>query len=751
MERKVIFRDGMDNDPADYNNLQDFTRQSLDHLVGDGLTDQRKFAGFAAAATSVVELTVQPGRLYSGGAVYDRAAVFTKDFTTSLPVATRKIVSLVVWGQTIDTDSRPREFLINEETGASEPQVVAMESARIADINTVAGAENADPTPPIVDAGVLEVARIVLTPTGIESVTLLTDNALVSANALDTRMVDQERFRAAIAPQVQSLASDIAALTNGQSGIVSLETYGRTLGRLAALEAKSGIPSAAVDSAADFFLDAAGSDLAFAGSSVAIKEGMRFADDAADDFPLEIFDPLNPKAKVVGGVMFPAYTVAERLRVGPNTGEIQASTYSYSTHELVQKTMSRTRLRYGRRYVVGSGVAWLKNGLYDTASLIFRRTDEAWTVPVLGWAWAQNWHLFTRSHGWWVDSYEQPYWQEVTVASSVNGTQIAETFLNANDLWLESVGLTFTRLAAAGSVTVALCETDRGLPLLDKVIAKTTVERAGLAIGEVKVPLGPVFLTGGVRYAFVVITAADHWLGTVQGSAFPDGTLFYVLDGAYQQGDGTKDLAFSLHACRFSAARTVIELNSLSLAGGIADIDILAPSVVPGSTQLSYEIQIAGVWHPLDAVDELPLGAGGSIPPLLPFRAVFTGTPDVMPAVTLTGSQVMISRGKTALTHISAIRNLPGGGSDSIRVTLRLEGFNDTDHDCDVDLLTGGGYATVENASAVADVVLADGAIERTFTFALGAAVTSYRIKTIAALTSALDPFHVAMRKDWAL
>jgi len=751
MERKVIFREGMDNDPSDYTNLQDFAQESLDHIVGDGITSDRRFAGLGTAASSVTEITVQPGRLFSGGKVYRRADVFTKDFTNALPVVGRKIISLVVFGQDVDTDTRPREFLINEETGESEPQQVAMERARVASVDTVAGEEAADPVPPIIGAGYLEVARIELTPAGISSVTMMISNQLVSTQNLDNRMAVMEAFKARTGPQVQSLAADLAALTKGQAGIVSLDMYGRTLGRVAVLEAKAGVPESAVDSAADFFLDGTSSDLVFAGSNVKVEEGMRFADEAADAVALQIFDALNPKAKIVGGVMFPAYVEAERLRVGPVSGEVAVSTYSYAVHDMVQKTMSRMRVRYGRRRLVSSSIAWLKNGRYDATTLNFRRDDEAWDIPADKWGRALQNHLFKRNAGFWIDTYEEPYWEEVTTTASVNGTQVAETFLNANDMWLSSIGLTFTALAADGAVTVALCETDRGLPLLDKVIAKTTVDFGDLEVGEVKVPMGPVFLTGGNRYAIVIMTAADHRLGTVQGSVFPEGTFFYVLDGAYQQGDATRDLAFTLYACQFTAARTVVELNPLSLAGGIADIDILAPAIVPGATQLSYEIQIGGTWHPLAAVADLPLGSGGALSPLLAFRAVFTGTPDVMPAVSLTGSRVMLSRGDTALTHVSDIRTLPGVGSDTIRLTMRLEDFVEANHDCTCVLLTGAGYATVEAADAVSDVTMEDGTVERTFVFDLAANVTSYRIKTTGALVSALAPFHIAMRKDWTL
>ncbi|MBB6191509.1 hypothetical protein FHS51_001736 [Sphingobium wenxiniae] len=749
MERRVNFHDRMDLSHADLNNVQAFAQSSMDDIVADGLTADRKYAGFDAVATGVAELTVQPGRLYVQGRVYKRDTVFTKDFTTSLPIATRKIVSLVIYGDEAQTDVRPREFLLDVETGSSESRTVAMETARLCTINVASGQENADPLPPILDAGVVEVARIVLIPTGIQSVTMMTANRLDSVQAVAARTGALETFRDRVDPQVASLASDIAALTKGQATVVGLDMYGRMLGRIAVMEKKLDIPGNALDSAADFFLDASGSDLAFAGSSVKLQEGLRFADDAANVAPLQVFDPLNPKAKIVGGMLFPAYSRARRMSVGPATGEVQLSAYTYATHEMVQKTVSRTRIRYGGSWTVSTSAAWWKSGLYNATASIFGLIGEA-LVPT-AFSRAVLYHHHVRVPYFWEDSYEETYWEDVTTAHSVNGTQVAETFLQANDMWLDAVGLRFTRLAADGAVTIAICETDRGAPLLDKVIARATVERAALKLGEdTVIPLQPTFLTGGVRYAIVILTAADHWVGTVQGSVYPQGTMFYVLDGAYQQGDGTKDIAFSLHAAEFAASRTVIELAPIQLIGGVVDIDVLAPTVVPGAAQLTYEVQIGSIWHPLASAQELALGAGGAIPPLLPFRAVFSGTTDVMPAVSLTGSQVAVSRPRTAFTHFSAIRNLPSS-SDSIHVTARLEDFDGDHHVATCHLRTGGGYATETAPSTTVDNVTEDGAIERTWTFALGAPVASYRIKLSGTTDNVLNGFHIAARKDFAL
>lgn len=752
MESQVIFQDGMDNDPADFNNLESFVQRSLDHIVEDGITSDRKYAGFNATAASATNLNVLAGRFYSAGQVYNAADEFTYDFTTKLPAATKRIATLIVWGTEVDTDARPREFLINEETNASEPRVVSMEHARVANLSIALGSENADPVAPVLDSGVIAVANIVLSPTGIDSITMVAENAMDSVQSLAARATLLETFKSKVEPQVASLGSDIAALTKGQAALTPLKTYGRALDRIATLEARIGVPSAALDSFCDLLVDTSYTDTLFAGYDAKVVEGIRFPNNSSAVTQLAIYNPLNPAAVIVGGVLFPAYTRSQSVTTGPRVGEIQISQFTYTAHNVTQKTASRHRVRHGPGRLVSTAANYLKTGRFDASTLVFRRDDEAWTVPanLIGEA-IKNHHPH-REPNHWEDSYEVPYWEEVTVASTINGSNVAETFLNSNDRILDAVGLTFTRLAAGGNVTVLICETDRGMPLLDKVISSTTVDRASLLLNEETViPVQPVFLTGGVRYAIVVITAADHWLATCSGADYPEGTLFYVLDGAYQQGDSSRDIMFSLYQAKFAASRTVIDLNPLSLVGGIADIDIIASTVLPGSTQLTYEIQVGGVWYPLADVDASILGAGGVMPNLLAFRAVFTGTPDVMPFVSLTDSQVKISAPKAAFTYITATRNLPGAGSLSIHVTVRLESYVEANHDLTATLLTGGTFATATAPASTSDSVQPDGGIERTFVFTLGAAVTAFKVKLAGATTNALNLFHVSQRKDYVL
>lgn len=767
MESKVIFRDLMDNDPADHNALQDFAQRSLDNVVADAITPAQRYAGFTVTKTGPTTIRVAPGRLYSAGHVFARQTEYLQDFVTSLPVAGKKIIAVVVWGNEVDTDLRPREFLINEETRASEPRVVAVERARVANVQTAAGAEAPDPTPPLVDVAYTVVAHVLLTTTGIDTVTMIEANELPNLGEIAVEVDELQAWRRVAEPQISTLASDMSRLANQFKGGASQEMVGRVLSRLAVLEEQTGIPSNAADSDADFYLDADESELTDPNFLAKVEEGIRFAPEAQGESALQIFDPLNPRAVIKNGIMFPAYDRELWLWAGPGSGEVQVSAYTYQSHAMVQKTMSRQRTRHGAEFVVCTNSDWWQTGRYDPLRGVFEKDGETFEAQLdlngLPWVYTgdNRFHAPIRLRQIWVDTVTEPYWDRVVVDHTVQGSQIAQTWLQGQDIWLDSIGLWFSRIPATGNVTFAVVEVSQyGLPDLTSALAVTTMTRdqiaARNAANETLVVFQPTYLQAGKRYALVVTSGADYWLATVAGDeGRVQGTFFYVLDGAYAQGDATKDLGMAIYRAKFRQPRTIVELSGLQLSGGILAIDILADTIVPASTTLSYEIQVGGIWYPLAAVDKYVLGQGGNIPPLLPLRAVFNGTSDMQPCVKLLDSRVRVSRPRTVFRHITKQRTLPAASSQ-IRVIYRLEGWDDTYHTAACRLLTGAGFATEVLPSSVSEVVITDNpngdpTIERTAVFNLGSAISSYKIDLRGTTTTPQRVFHVAWRKDYAL
>lgn len=760
----VIFRDGQDLDPDDFMGLQEAARRSLDTLVADTVSSAQRFGGLTVTESGVASVGVATGRLYSAGRVYPLRTALVQDFLTALPVAGRKIVTVVAYGTESDTDVTPREFLVNEETRASEPRPVATRRARTCNIQFAYGVEAPNPTAPLVDAGYTAIADILLSPTGVDTITMRTGNMVGSLDAHEARLGQLGEFERSTGTKVQTLTSDLAGLAKRLGEGASTSMVSRMLLRLAQIEAKVGIPAEAVESHAFYFLDGRGSDLAHPLSHCKVLEGIRFPDAAAGSSTLALLNPLDPAARVVDGLMTPAYDRVAWLATGEQADEIRLSSYTYQTSTLVQKWMAREHVWYGTPFTVCTNNTWWQTGEYDAITGLFRRPtgDNNFIVvptatdPIFGED--GQIHQTLRLQQYWTGHVWEDYWDTVTVDHNVGGTILAETWLQGQDLWLEAIGLRFTRLAATGEVRLAICEVSGlGLPDLGRVIALTTAVRADLQIApaETVVPIIPTFLRAGQRYALAVITAADHWVATVPGEQFPHGTLFSVIDGAYAQGDGVRDLWMRLYRARPRGNRVSIQLAPLQLGGGILGIEINADAVVPAQCRLIYEIQVAGTWHALSDVSNFVLGQGGQIPPLLPFRVTLLGTADVMPAVRLDGSHVGVMRPDVSCRHVGAAELLPGSGSAQIRVIQRYEAWDDAHHTAAVKLRTGAGYATLTNATSTTDVEgvdpMAGAFLERTYVFNLGAAVTSFKAQTEMTTDVAALTCHVASHKDFAL
>lgn len=771
MQNKVIFQDGMDVDPADFNNLQVYVQGSFDSLIADTVSAGQKYAELKVTKTSTTAVTIGVGRLYVNGISYRFDNALVQNFQTQLPIAGNRIMTIVAIGITQDTNVVPREFLINEATNQSQPKAVATETSRICQITVAAGTESPSPTAPLISTGYTPIADVLLTPTGVATITMRTEYAVGNLDDHDGRLEDLEDFEAQIGPKVTTLGSDLAALAIQLQNSASNNLLGQLLIRVASLESKTGIPTGSVSSHADYYLDASKTDLANPLSNCKINEGIRFPDANRNTSVLGVLNPLDPTMKLNNGLLFPAYSSKLWMTTGTPSDQVRISSYSYQTNQLVQKQMSRQVTQYGAAYDVCTNSAFWLSGTYDPIAGIFTRNGETFKASLdlngLPYVYSADGflHVPVRIQQYWTDTVTETYWDNVTVGHNVNGAFIAETFLQGQDIWLESVGLFFTKLADTGDATIAICEVSsaNGLPDLTSVISYTNLPRASMKIApsETKIPITPCFLTAGKRYAVCVISAADHWLATVPGEQFTSGTFFYVLDGAYAQGDGTKDLQLNLYRAVPNQTRTSINLNPLNLDGGILGIKINADTVIPSQCSLTYEIQVNGTWYALSDVDSYTLGQGGAVLPLLPFRVTMVGSADMMPCVTLPNSQVDLSRPGTSLTSITKPVQLPATSSQ-VRVIHRYENWNPTYHTAGVKLLTGGSvasgstsYTTVVSPTSFTDVTgvatIGGAYCERTYVFNLGAAVNSFSIRTDMTTTSNRVQFHVGFLKDYEL
>ena len=265
-------------------------------------------------------------------------------------------------------------------------------------------------------------------------------------------------------------------------------------------------------------------------------------------------------------------------------------------------------------------------------------------------------------------------------------------------------------------------------------------------------------LDPGERYGVILSTGGNHYVGLAQGSRFAQGTLFYSTDGDWYQGDLTKDLMFGIDCAEFDYNRIEVELDALSLSGGMSTIDLLAQIAQPEGTRLTFEVQPGGTgaWSPLEAVE-----TGNSVlyglPALCQFRAVFTGTPDAHAGINLTTSRMNISRPRTTFKHISEAITF-ASATQSIKISVLLENYYETNHDltCVIDDVTNATNAIAPATTTDVDLGVDEYSgdanhkrIRRTFEWTateLTPATSQIVITLDGTTTSALDVFHVSER-----
>ena len=759
MEQVVIFRDRQELQSADLNNAQDFARVSLDHVVKDAVDAGKAYIGFSAAKTAATEITLSPGRFYAGGQVFARNENVVIDVFNSLPLVTKKRVAIVTYGQAVDTDVQPRDFLIDAQTGTTEPQSVAMENHRRAELSAVAGTESPDPAYPPTDANVTVICYALLDTSGIVSVEQWQPTQLPNLRLVSNRVSALEVWRGQISGQVDTLRTDLAALADRMKLFAIRSDLVDLLKQLEDLRKKVYEPSAYVLYGTNHFLDLAGSNTTFASYDAVVAEGICFPLAGSASAALSLLNPNNPYVTVNSGLALPKYTHGLRMNLSGYNAETRIAQYTFETTTLTQMSRSRQRIRYGTAKTVCTNSSWWKSGTFDPVTGVFRINGETWQVDAASISNATLNHNSVRLTQFWIDTFEEPYWDYVKTTSTINGQQVAQTFLNSQDGWLSQVGLYFSRKGATGDVNVIVCETAYGMPDLSRVISRTTIAPAAIQIGassadatlpalvETLVPIVPTYLKSGRRYAIVLVTTGDHYVAmTNTDNGVVQGTFFVSTDGAFFAGNLVSDMKMRLYYARFNASRVAVELTPLQLSGGILDIDLLFEGITPPACRIDFEVQVAGAWIALDAAPDGPSLA--SLPAILPLRAVMSGTPDLMPGMGLTASQSIVSRNKTSFTWVGTMRTL-GSASNSIKVIVDLQAFNATKHTATISLLTGPTLATTKSADVVQSQTLPDGTIRRTATFSVSA-VTNYAVRIVGATTAAAEPFHVAEMIEFA-
>lgn len=746
---------------GDFTNLSTLPRDALDALVSTAVAGGvlSSYAGAAVAKTATTQVTVsspfflyKDGRLYSNG---DGNVVL--DFLTNLPTSgNRRIVAVLLQAQTVDTDTQARDFEIDGSVypPVMEPQPTPTVNWRKANVAIQVGEQAPSPIRPVVDVANTVVAWVTLTSTEVFLVEQSTENRLNTLRQVDGRLVIVEDWKAQAEPAIQGLKTDVSKLLASSGQKADRGFMGYLLEQLARVNERVGVAVDASFSFTDYFLDTEDSDLVHLSYMAKVEEGVRFDDDNLDTTALGLLTPGDTSIQTSGGgLVMPKFTELTLLSVKGRDAEVALSNGGSQTINYTLKTVSKTRIRYGNSMLVCTNNQWWQTGRYDSVKGVFYKDGLEYSVEFAEQHPSNNpKHSVKRLRQIFYDTYEDPYWAATIVAASYSGQVAGNTFMMPRSGWITGFNLGFSRIdAGGGDVRVALCEVNAaGAPDYNSTLAVVTVPHADLKVWPVmtKFAIEPVFAEGGKRYAWFAITAGNHWLAMVEGNKYAQGTFFTSTDGVWSQGNIAQDGCFEVLVAEFLSPRLVVNLNNWNMSGGITDIDLLIQSVHPDGTNLIFEIQVGGVWKPLEEV-----ASGNSplygLPAALNARMVFVGTTDLMPAIKLTNSFVTLSRPRTNGVHVSEARTAPAN-VDEIHVIVVLEHYIEANHDCVVSMLHGVDYATDRAASSVSDQVLPDGTIRRKFTFTGFVATATWKRKITMTTSSALSIYLVSEVTDIA-
>lgn len=748
MERQVIYRDRQELQAADLNNSQTFTDEALQHLIKDAITAERQLVGLALSAASATELQVSPGRLWVGdvGKVYRLDQALALSLFGHLPLTDSRYLAVGVTGQEVETDAQPRDYLIDLQTGQTEPRVVTMERLRQVVVFLTPGQESPEPQKPVPPTGQTLLGYVLLNTAGIVSVEQNVAATMVRLFTALQRLGLVEHWQAFAQPKIATLASDLSLLAQ------TIAQFGRDritqrLNELAAdmarVKEKETLPTAYASYDIDRFVDTSDSETGHVEYAARIEEGLSFPWAGETYGQLALLNPFNTDVHPAlrdQGYLIPAYAEAKRLELGPATGELSISQYQYQTFTLKTGSAPVTLIQYGpTRWIPAKHLA---NGRWK------RYWEKTWGTPPpeLGYDLLQTKGKQVLIRYTWTWHLDVPYQYLDTVTTQISGSQIAQTYLNSQHGWLTKVGLPFTARDTNGAVYLSVCETRRGVPDLDRVLATASVTAANLLASPAATVFAfarPLFLEAGKRYAFVLTTAGNHKVGTVAGTAYTQGAIYYSMDGEYHQGDYTKDLAMTLWFASFANPRVTVEMEPASLSGGIADLALQAKITAPDTTQLLVEYQFQGQWYPVDA-DTGPTLLG--LPAMLPIRLTFIGSTDLMPSIDLVGSTLWARRPATSFLHRALARTLAAPTSQ-VQVQVLLRDFDAGHHTLAPKLIVGGNELT---ATSTSDATEEEG-VRRTAVFDIAPAASSYQVKLIGTTDSALVPFHLAERIDIAI
>lgn len=749
MSKIVKLNDSQIATAEDLNRIGTYQRQTNDNISRDVVGASHAYSGFVPSLVSQQAVEIGPGRYHTTSAVYEAEVSQVVQLGSYLPLQSNlaRYVALILRGQDVDI-IETRQVETDVDTGELTTQALVVAKSRVASVVILAGADAPTPLKPGIDSSSACIAFIKLTSTGIAEIERAEDWRLKTLHEVEQRVTAGEKMDETQGTRLGSIESDLANIARSVRAAPRPEAWRQLRNDVARAVRALNFPDTARAEFWDHGLVKDKWDTAHPLAYFRVREGIRFAAANEREAPMALLNPSAPGIRVTDGFVLPAWTEKARINIDGQDGEVSISSVTHTVTNAIRREISRSSVSYGPAFNVCENRA-------EWAALADRRPGEVFsnageTFQVVGLTDHVNNSdpELSKDHKEYAvqsvtyDSWTEVYWDYVTTVEGLSGSIFAQTYLNAQPGWLTSLDLKFTRVGAGADVKVLICETGlSGAPDLRRVIASTTIPAGSLTVGWNKAALVPTFLELGKLYSWVAVTTGNHWLATVTGNKFAQGSMFHSTDGFWFQGSVTEDFACRMNFAEFSTTRVEIPFEPLTLENGMTSFRLNYPGWVPAGTRLQWEFKPSGadVWYPIANYENNPLS---NLPALTQLRAVFVGTTDLMPGISLPKARSTTLRSAGTLT---AMTNpwVFGMTSNEVIVETTLDTFDPALHTFSPKLRLPDDSIELPDAVTVSvDPLKSDRRTVRAV-FNLPAAVPSARLQLEGQTTSVVKPYFV--------
>lgn len=725
--------------PVDFDRIGQFPQTALGDATRDMLYASLCYAGLQVTPSGGVNVQVALGRVYSGGDQYHLESVQERSIAEAgVPtIAGSSVIHLVVaQGQEVDDNLENRYY--ERDIDPNNPNAGAQQTVddayrvkrRKVVVTIIPGQPGVRPVAPVAPIGSVAVAEILVTTSGIQSVTMREDTR---ATRLDAIVAQQKDVLARLDLTDQAIAGlriDLAAVRADLLASASASALAAMQVDIALIKDSLDFPDDGSPYWANRFLSLKESAYDIATGvghpdwDARVSEGIRFPDDNKAEFALSLYNPNDPNLRYASsGLICPKFTEVPGIVLDQVDGEMPLGGVVATTLTVEHLTQSRERVRYGTPFQVCNNSQFWNSGKFDPISGIFTSSSgetykAALDLNGLPYVYTGDGllHVPVRLQQFWKDEISVPYDKYTPNQTTITGVTKAQTFLQHQERWVTRSWLGVKRWGTGAEITATFVECDaEGRPDPTRVFNRVSLTADSFKAWPAKTYFTypkPVFTAplsannGRARpYATTWSTTGDVDVVTADGQAFLGGNLFTSTDGIYWDGDLTRDICHGYDYANFDITDMPVRLNGWNLSGGVEAIDVLAPMITPGAASATFQVGVNGNWRSLDASESgASFLSGNQVG--YDAQVLLRGTEWAMPIIDTANSRVRLTRPKAQFTWVGggvAANGYAwqiGSAATQLKLQMVVSAWDPGRHTITPKLYSGAGLATVTNAAA---------------------------------------------------